>query len=116
LEDSCQQDINDSRFIAYLQLHEFEALLLADIEVLADQYPNRHAALRRLARSLRTLPPEHVNRRTPPSHRIRQAVPEYDKVVAGVAAVERIGLHVLRERCGHFGEWLGRLEELGTQV
>lgn len=98
-----------------LQLHEFEALLLADIELLANQYPNRRTALRGLARRLRKSSPEHVNRRTPPSRRIRQVVPEYDKAVAGVAGVERIGFDVLRERCGHFGEWLDKLESFGAQ-
>jgi hypothetical protein len=45
-------------------------------------------------------------------------VPRYEKlkVWVGAAAASAIGLHVLREKCPHFGQWLGRLEKLGTNA
>lgn len=114
LEHSLADDIADSRFHPYLQLHEFEALLLFDIEVLAMQHPNRTRVLRDLARRLRKQfsTPEHVNQRHPPSYRIRAVVPEYQKVRDGVITAERITLDRLRKQCPHFGQWIHRLESL----
>jgi hypothetical protein len=48
LESCCRQDINDPRFIPYLQLHEFEALLLPDVELLVEtvsQSPHRASGI-----------------------------------------------------------------------
>lgn len=111
LERRFSKDIGDSRLIPYLQLHEFEVMLLLDVERVSEVYPDRRGALRALAGRLRRFPtPEHVASQTPPSCRIRQVVPEYQKVVAGVSTIERIGLDVVRERCAHFRHWLEKLE------
>jgi hypothetical protein len=40
LEHQCMEDIGDRRFFPHLQLHEFEALLLAGLTVLKEQHPN----------------------------------------------------------------------------
>src|SRR5580700_11160603 len=62
LEERCAEDIGDRRFFSYLQLHEFEALLLADLKVLIEQHPNRGTEIGDLAARLeREFPsPEHV--------------------------------------------------------
>ena len=51
---------------------------------------------------------------TAPSKRIISEIPEYkyNKASAGPLSAQRIGLTVLRERCAHFGDWLGKLEAL----
>ena len=41
LEDALREDVSDGRFIPYLQLHEFEALLLSDPRKLEVQFPDR---------------------------------------------------------------------------
>jgi hypothetical protein len=112
LEEHCREDIGDRRFFPYLQLHEFEALLLSDLAALAEQRPNRRREILELADRLdrEFESPEHVNKLQPPSYRIQAVVPEYQKVTDGVVTLERIGLQRLRERCRHFGEWLYRLE------
>lgn len=114
LEQECTRDVADRRFFAYLQLHEFETLLLADLTVLAEQHPNRRKRILELAVRLhKKFPsPEHVNRINPPSRRIKDIVPEYSKTVDGPITTAKIGLSKLRERCPHFGHWLERLEEL----
>ena len=45
------EDVQDQRFIPYLQLHEFEALILTDVCCLAKFYPNRTNDLVMLAKS-----------------------------------------------------------------
>jgi Domain of unknown function (DUF4276) len=106
------EDIADQRFFPYLQLHEFEALVLVELRTLADQHPNRRRAIDELAERLEQDfdSPEHVNGLRPPSYWIKDAVPEYNKRVDGVATVERIGLARLRSRCHHFEHWVECLE------
>lgn len=112
LERHFAADIDDRRFVPFLQLHEFEALLLVDLPELVHQHPNRRSAIERLSARLSRdfVSPEYVNSRRPPSYRIKEAIPEYDKRLDGVATVERIGLERLRARCQHFGEWLHAIE------
>ena len=52
LEARFGADVQDARFVPYLQLHEFEALILADLAYLARYYPHREKALQRLAEKL----------------------------------------------------------------
>lgn len=117
LERRFSEDIADARFVPYLQLHEFEALLLWDVQLLEKQHPNRARELRKLGQRLRKefRNSEDVNRRRPPSLRIKEAVPEYEKVKDGIATVERIGLERLRLNCPHFGDWIDRIERSVSQ-
>jgi len=112
IEDAFAKDIHDARFIPYLQLHEFEALVLCGLHLLEERYPGRQAEIRdlekRINRQFRS--PEDVDRLQPPSRRILQAIPEYAKIVDGIYVVETVGIHTLREKCRHFGEWLAALE------
>jgi len=114
LERHFTEDIGDRRFSCYLQRHEFEALLLADLTLLAEQHPNRQKEISELAKRLDRdfESPEHVNRLRPPSYWIKDEVPEYNKTVDGPVTAASIGLPRLRERCPHFGQWLQRLEDL----
>jgi len=85
LEQHFTEDIGDCRFSSYLQLHEFEALLLADLTPLVEQHPNRRKEISELAKRLDRdfESPEHVNWLRPPSYWIKDAVPEYNKTVDG---------------------------------
>ncbi len=114
LEAALAQDIDDRRFIPYIQLHEFESLIFADPERLDWEYLEHDAAIQRLVNIANKAAPELINdgEETAPSKRILKEIPEYDK--AGVAVVGKIGLPVLREKCPHFDAWVTRLEGLGT--
>lgn len=113
LEAQFADDVADQRFIPYLQLHEFEALILADPVRLAEYYPNREDEIREMASALDDFEsPEHVNQQAPPSYRIKAAVPEYQKALAGAITLLAIGIDKIRNRCHHFNEWLAKLEGL----
>ncbi len=116
LEEHFTEDIGDRRFFAYLQMHEFEALMLCDLGALAEQHPNRRREIDELANRLAKDfdSPEQVNHLRPPSRWIKEAIPEYNKTVDGPIAASKIGLTVLRQRCPHFGQWLQRLEEAAS--
>ena len=116
LEAALAQDILDNRFIPYIQLHEFEALILADAQKLDWEYLEHERAIANLVAMVGDTCPELINdgAETAPSKRILKQIPEYDKVTAGWTVAEQIGLATLRQKCPHFNEWLTRLEQLGA--
>lgn len=116
LENSFAADIDDLRFIPYIQLHEYEAYLFSDptcFEFLYDNSSDKVASLQAIA-DRET--PELINDGpdTAPSKRIIAQFPAYKKakVVDGSQLAELIGLGVIRGRCPHFNRWLTRLESL----
>lgn len=103
------------RFVPYVQMHEFEALLFSDCDILAEVIGQPGAA-----DDLRTIveecgEPEQIDdgHESAPSKRIVRLAPTYQKVLHGTIAAKRIGLTVIRKRCPHFDQWLQRLEALG---
>lgn len=111
LESAIAEDISDTRFIPYISIHEFEALLLcapeAICEIAAAQGLQRDTFMNEVRGAG---PPEAINGSDPPSYRILKHFPEYEKVRDGVVAAEQIGIRRMRESCGHFDEWLSKLE------
>lgn len=118
LEESMARDISDKRFIPYIQLHEFEALILAAPHELDWEYLEHTTQINNLISMVGSQNPELINdgQMTAPSKRILKEIPEYDKVTSGVAVVRKIGLQMLRGKCSHFNEWLSGLEQLAGAI
>lgn len=119
LEDALAEDIDDSRFYPYIQLHEFEALLLSDPQKLESQFDDCTDGISNLvAMTSKFQSPELVNDCNPPSKRINQELLNYSswKRSVGPIVAGQIGLPTLRSKCAHFGAWLGKLESLGEQL
>ncbi|MEF3694338.1 MAG: DUF4276 family protein [Candidatus Cloacimonadota bacterium] len=116
LESAFAQDIADPRFIPYIQLHEFEALIFADPGKLKEEYIDNVRQINSLIQDTQHIAPEMINDNpsTSPSHRIYGAIPAYDKYYAGSAVTESIGLDRIRQKCPHFNEWLTKLEGLNN--
>lgn len=118
IEEKMGEELPNPRFVPYVQLHEFEALVLVDVDRIPDQFPDGEAegAPEKLRQDIGQTEPELVNdgEFTAPSKRIIRVVPAYAdlKAVAGPAIAASIGLQALRAKCPHFGEWLQRLELL----
>jgi hypothetical protein len=118
IEAALGKDIGFERFIPYVQLHEFESLLLVDPTVLKNMFIEQTNAVDDLAREVSETgcPAEHINdgEETRPSGRIGRHLPAYaaSKVVAGADAAGGIGLDRLVAACPHFGAWIRRLERL----
>lgn len=104
-----------TRFLAYLMIHEFEALLFSDPPVLASvmNAPSSHSDLQAIRNGFQT--PEEINDdpRTTPSARVLKLFPGYRKRLHGPLTTGRIGLGTMRRECAHFNEWVSRLETLG---
>ena len=116
LESAIATDINHPNFIPYIQLHEFEAFLLASPDRLLGMYPDEQTAIGRLTKEIALMPPEEINEspQTAPSKRIIRYIPDYEsqKAQVGPMVAEDIGLTLLRKKCPHFGEWLTKLESV----
>jgi hypothetical protein len=119
LEKRFAQDIEDRRFIPYIQLHEFEACLFAQPENFQNYYryaDKSIAALKEIAGGYST--PELINdgQHTAPSKRIIQEFPDYKdaKTVIGPQMAESIGLEIIRRKCPHFDSWLSKIEILDS--
>lgn len=115
LEDALCQDIAYPKFRPYLQVHEFEALLFADIEQVNVSLSGGNHELDQLRKIQHAFPsPEEIDdgANTAPSKRIKHLFPDYEKVLNGPQITRRIGLARLRAACSHFDEWVAWLESL----
>lgn len=123
LERKLEEDIGDThRFIAYLQLHEFEALLFSDVESIdrevrsaSDRDQDEHSPLNELRNIVVQYDtPEDINDdpETAPSTRLTAFYPEYDKPFFGELIAESIGLDTIRAECPRFDGWLTQMENL----
>ncbi|WP_353930118.1 DUF4276 family protein [Okeanomitos corallinicola TIOX110] len=117
LEKAFADDIDDRRFVPYIQFHEYEAYLFADPNCFNKHYGNcseKVKILKNIVDSYET--PELINDgiETAPSKRIISQFPTYEKgkVADGSQLAELIGLETIRNKCPHFNSWLLQLESL----
>ena len=119
LEERLAQEVGDThRFIPYLQVHEFEALLFSDVEVI-DRALQMHGTVESRLDDLQSIVdhfdnPEWIDggAETAPSKRLKGLFPRYDKVLHGELIAHDIGLHRIREACPHLDSWVAQLESL----
>ncbi|RKX81694.1 MAG: hypothetical protein DRP58_11520 [Spirochaetes bacterium] len=120
LENALQNDIGDSRFVPYIQLHEFEALVLANPANLEHEYFDHTAAIKSLQKVLADKGgnSELINDGydTAPSRRIEKVIPEYDKANVGSFIAGVNGINFLKETCRHFSDWVNTLERLSSDL
>jgi len=116
LEEALARAMGHRRFIPYIQLHEFEALLFADPAKLKSRFPEHEDGIRRLGKLAIECEPERIDdgQDTHPAMRIAAEIPQYAaaKASAGPLVAAHIGLPTLRRRCPHFDGWISRLERL----
>jgi hypothetical protein len=113
LEDALSDAIPDQRFIPYIQVHEFEALIMTDPAKLAVSYPGDSTGIATLVDvRARYANPELIDLNNPPSKQIVTAIPAYRKTVAAAEVSQAIGVTAMRAVCPHFAEWITRLEAL----
>lgn len=105
----------DLRFIPYLQLHEYEAILFSDPTAFATgiNRPNLQRQFQRIRDEFES--PEDIDNdpETAPSKRVLAVCPDYRKVIEGTLAAAAVGIPIMREECRHFRAWIESLEALG---
>ena len=119
-KDICEEmpDLRaDLRFIPYLQLHEYEAILFSDPAAFATgiNHPHLHRQFQRIRDEFES--PEDINNspETAPSKRVLAACPNYRKVIEGTQAAGVVGIPTMREEWQHFREWIESLEAMSDE-
>ena len=117
LEDIAQAmgpRFEQERFIPYVMMHEFEALLFSDCHGFG-----RGIGRPELVSKFQEIRdefdhPEEIDDSpdTAPSKRVLEVVPEYQKPLMGTLAVLEVGLYAVRAACPHFRSWLNALERV----
>ena len=102
---------NVDRFIPYVMMHEFEAMLFSDCEGFGRGIGREDLVPRLQAIRDQFASPEEIDDSpdTAPSKRIEHLMPDYQKPLMGNLAALEIGIHAIRRECPHFEEWLERL-------
>jgi len=121
LETAFAKDIGEDRFIPYIQLYEFEALILTEPNRLIERFPEHEKNVEKLSKLCQKYSsPELINdgATTAPSKQIIKFIPSYESAKASVAPLmaQKIGLQTIRNKCPHFNEWLVKLENLNTVI
>ena len=124
LEEAIRKDIEVqvgsariNRFIPYVQMHEFEALLFSETSALPEvmQQPKTKQRLDEIRNDFET--PEDINDSVAkaPSKRIEEIYHSFRKNFHGVIAAERITIDVMIWECPHFRKWVETLQEIGSK-
>ena len=116
--DGMKADIESefaSRFIPYMQIHEFESLLFSDINVFKDNFDDKDMEFSILENAVREFDnPEEINSRPTlaPSKRLIEAIPGYQKVNDGAYIADEIGLQKILDKCPLFSQWFLTLQSI----
>ncbi len=119
LENAMHNDISDAlrdRFIPYVQLHEFEALLFIDLNIFNTLFARENFAdYEYLKKTIEDYPnPEMINdnKITAPSKRLEDKIMKsYSKIQNGNEIAKEIGLVNIRQKCPRFNNWIEILEK-----
>jgi hypothetical protein len=117
LETAFGDDLVDTRFIPYIQLHEFEAYLFSDPTWFAYFYDHHDAAIAALkAIAEQSGSPELIDDGpdSAPSKRNVAHLSDYAdaRSAIGPQVAELIGLAAIRGKCPHIHAWISHLEGL----
>lgn len=104
---------SERRYIPYFAVHEFEALLFSDSEVLAHKLDINAEDVQAVLDECGE--PEAINNspQTAPSKRLDNwCGGKFKKTTSGIAIAEATGITTIRAQCGVFNAWLEQLEGL----
>lgn len=113
IETAISKDISDSRFVPYIQLHEFEALLFSNSRGFAEYFDE--AQCQQTLKIIEEFPnPEDINNNpsTAPSKRLLKIKPNYQKVLEGNVIAIEVGISDMLKRCPRFAAWVNKLVEI----
>ncbi len=119
VESAIETVFQEPRFKAYLQRHELEAVLLADMAAVAAVFHRHRPAIQRLGAEIAAfINPEDINHgvTTHPSARLAHAIPGYADLKASNAyfVLAEAGLDTARAKCPRFDTWLRHWETWGV--
>ncbi len=102
------------RFIPYVSMYEFEALLFSDPEVLAEALGLKSSAIETVIVACGEPEAINDNPNSAPSKRLKMLSNRFKKTTTGIEIARSIGISRMRQACPLFDDWLNTLESLGT--
>ena len=110
-EIAIAKDIDDRRFIPYIQMHEFEALLFSSSKGFENYYRGEKKVISEVSKIITEFSnPEEINSNKPPSYRIKEFTLEnYDKIIHGNIIALEIGIEMLLKKCPKFKTWVNTI-------
>jgi len=113
--------LNPKRFIPYVSMYEFEAILFSEPKVLAIELD---VSLEQITKILVNYSsPEEINNssETAPSKRLEKICridqkPLYDKINDAHIIAKEIGIDAMRAKCPIFDAWIETLENLSSSI
>ena len=112
MEKCITEDINDHRFIPYIQLHEFEALLFSSNKGFENYFAEKEAnSTQQIIETFKN--PEDINSSPEgaPSKRLLAIKDDYDKVIEGNLIALEVGFNDILAKCPRFKAWIEKLVE-----
>lgn len=118
LETRLEAEVGHTRFIPFLALHEFEAWVFCNGDVLAKHFDRADLAAKVADAVAFAGEPELINhgKDTHPKARLQAMAIGYKETSDGPTLMEKIGIPAIRAACPHFAAWLTRLEALGVRA
>ena len=105
------------RFVPFIAVHEFEALLFSEPNELAEALNIDSKVIVNLMQNFDS--PEQINNgpQTAPSKRIENwSQKRFGKTTTGVALAERIGIDKMRTCCHNFDAWIKKIEAIVSDI
>ena len=110
MEKVISDEIDDWRFIPYIQLHEFEALLFSSDKGFKEYFTNaEYVKLNEIIKEFDN--PEDINSdpESAPSKRMMKIVENYNKVIYGNVIALENGIETILSKCPRFRAWVENL-------
>lgn len=108
-ESAFAAEVNNHKFIPYLQLHEFEGILFTSPKAISDTMDTSGKS-KTIIQNIRDKfnYPEEINEgpETHPCKRIQKLFPNYNKPFHGTLISSRIGVQQFLDNCPHFKQWI----------
>lgn len=116
IDDLYRNFQTDRRFIPYVSMHEFEALLFCQPEILAKQLSIKLSAIEKILTECGV--PEEINDSydTAPSRRLEKLYKGFKKTTNGIMIAKEIGIDGMRQACSLFDAWLLTIENLRDET
>lgn len=116
IQGRLEADINHSKFKFRLQIHEFEAFLFSNPEILAAHFTdevNKKIEIEQILDSFDNNPElmnDHPD--TAPSKRLEKLFPGYGKISDGIPLAGKMGIAIIRAQCGYFNQMCELIDAL----
>lgn len=108
----------ERRFIPFVAVHEFEALLFSDAEILAQQLGVESTDITTVISACGS--PEAINNnpQTAPSKRLDgwSKNNKFLKTTTGISVAEKIGIEKMRKQCPLFNSWIATFEQIQRDI